>query len=69
MVSDGVGVVSGWFRVVSGLEGSGQCQVLSGLQDVYALLGAIGAVGLSDCRVSGAVGWCQTVGAVSGRAA
>ena len=65
-------MLSGWCRVLSGLEVSGQCQVLSGLsvcEDVYALASAVGAVGLSGCRVSGAVGWCRTVGAVSGRAA
>ena len=64
MVSDGVGVVSGCRAV--------QCPGLSGLsvcEDVCPLASAVGAVGLSGCRVSGAVGWCRTVGAVSGRAA
>ena len=51
---------------------SGPCQGLSGLsvcEDACTLARAVGAVGLSGCRVSGAVGWCRTVGAVSGRAA
>ena len=65
MVSGAVGLVSGWCRVLSGLEVSGQCQGLSGLsvcEDAYTLSGAVGAVGLSGCRVSGAVRWCQTSG-------
>ena len=65
-------MLSGWSLVLLGLELSGPCQGLSGLsvcEDVYALASAVGAVGLSGCRVSGAVGWCRTVGAVSGRAA
>ena len=65
-------MVSGWCRVLSGLEVSGRCQGLSGLsvcEDACTLARAVGAVGLSGCRVSGAVGWCRTVGAVSGRAA
>ena len=52
-MSDGVGGLSG----------------LSVCEDVYALASAVGAVGLSGCRVSGAVRWCRTVGAVLGRAA
>ena len=69
-------MLSGWCRVVSGLEVSGRCQGLSGLsvcEDTCTLARAVGAVGLSrglsGCRVSGVVGWCRTVGAVSGRAA
>ena len=65
-------MVSGWCRVLSGLEVSGRCQGLSGLsvcEDAYALSRAVGAVELSGCRVLGGVGWCRAVGAVSGRAA
>ena len=42
--------------MLSGLEVSGQCQGLSGLsvcEDAYTLSGAVGAVGLSGCRVVG----------------
>ena len=50
-------MLSGWCRVLSGLEVSGQCQGLSGLSvcgDVCTLSGAVGAVGLSGCyRVVG----------------
>ena len=72
--SDGVG----WCRVLSGAVGC--CRVLSGLEvsgqglsglsvceDACTLSVAVGAVRLSGCRVSGAVGWCQTVGAVGKR--
>ena len=59
----GAGLVSGWCRVLSGLEVSGRCQGLSGLsvcEDACTLARAVGAVGrgvgLSGCRVSGAVG-------------
>ena len=54
------------------MEVSSRCQGLSGLsvcEDAYTLSRAVGAVGLSGCRVSGGVGWCRAVGAVSGRAA
>ena len=52
-------MLSGWCRVLSGLEVSGWCQGLSGLsvcEDVCPLASAVGAVGLSGCRISGAVG-------------
>ena len=52
-------MLSGCCRVVSGLEVSGQCQGLSGLsvcEDACTLARAVGAVGLSGCRVSGGVG-------------
>ena len=68
----GFRMVSGWCRVLSGLEVSSRCQGLSGLsvcEDAYTLSRAVGAVVLSGCRVSGGVGWCRAVGAVSGRAA
>ena len=58
--------------MVSGGAVSVQCRGLSGLsvcEDVCPLASAVGAVGLSGCRVSGAVGWCRNVGVVSGRAA
>ena len=48
-------MVSGWCRVLSGLEVSGRCQGLSGLsvcEDACTLARAVGAVGLSCCRVS-----------------
>ena len=66
MVSGGVGwcrMLSGWSLVLLGLELSGPCQGLSGLsvcEDVYALASAVGAVGLSGCRVSG-FGCCRVV--------
>ena len=68
-------MLSGWCRVLSGLEVSGRCQGLSGLsvcEDAYALSRAVGAVGAvvlsAGCRVSGGVRWCRAVGSVSGRA-
>jgi len=68
----GFRMVSGSCWVLSVLEVSSRCQRLSGLsvcEDAYTLSRAVGAVGLSGCRVLGGVGWCRAVGAVSGRAA
>ena len=72
VVSDGVGWCRGgvrWCRGGAVSDGVGGLWGLLVCEDVYALASAVGAVGLSGCRVSGAVGWCRTVGAVSGRAA
>ena len=63
-------MLSGWCRVLSGLEVSGRCQGLSGLsvcEDACTLARAVGAVGLSGCRVSGGVGWCRAVGSAVGK--
>ena len=61
MVSDGVGVVSGWFRVVSGLEVSGQCQVLSGHLSVCRYCRAVG-LSCTRLQVLSVLSGCRVVG-------
>ena len=59
-------MLSGWCRAWRCRVGVKGCR---GCQSVRMRVRLQGLSVLSGCRVSGAVGWCRAVGAVSGRAA